>query len=345
MNSNTCQDRSTVWVQAVVNGSAIAVPAFQIREMVTLDEGVARPGAAAEVRGLLNLRGRVISLLDLRVILGQPSAIAELAQLCENLVQRKHDHERWLGALENSVRESTPFALARDPTQCAFGKWYASFRTDNAVLRMQLAKLDGPHRAIHALADEVLSLDATGSRNQALERLEHAKTGVLKQLLQLLDDTMVVMKDEHREIVLVLDRASPAFGVLVDAVVGVRSISPSQIETVECGVLGDIEDCMFGLSQVEGITHLLIDLERVLAQGGAGRSLSGSGKAEAANRLLADLSRSDEASPMGRPTLPAVERIEERLSSDGPSPVRHSGVVSAKPSEEDEELLSPARRA
>lgn len=253
-----------VWVQALACNDAIAIPASQILEMVTLDNTVSTPIAASEVRGMVNLRGRVVTLLDLRVILGRQSATIELGELCEMLVQRKIDHELWLDALEVSLKESVPFTKARDPTKCAFGQWYSAFQADNAVLRMQLAKLDGPHRAVHLLADETLGLARAGKEKEALECLSRARRSILKELMRLLDESIEVLRDEHQEIVLVLDRPGPAVGILVDSVVGVRRIEASCVENVQAGTLGEIEDSLLGLSKLDGRLHLLLDLERTI---------------------------------------------------------------------------------
>jgi chemotaxis signal transduction protein len=48
--------------------------------------------SAPEVRGIVNLRGRVLTLLDLRVLLGHQSANVGLEKLSLMLLQRKHDH-------------------------------------------------------------------------------------------------------------------------------------------------------------------------------------------------------------------------------------------------------------
>jgi chemotaxis signal transduction protein len=232
--------------------------------MVTLDEHVSKPVAHSPTRGLWNLRGRVVTLLDLRVLLGQRSATAELDELCEMLVQRKRDHEAWLEALSTSVRDGVPFTKARDPSQCAFGQWYSSFHTDNAVLRMQLARLDAPHRAIHALADDTLAHASVKGRTAALERLGSAKQGLLRDLLRLLDECIVVLRNEHREVVLVLDRAEAGFGMVVDAVVGVRRIEPAEIAHVQEGALGEIERALLGITKMEERTSLLLDLEKLI---------------------------------------------------------------------------------
>ena len=77
-----------------------------------------------EIRGVINLRGKVMQLIDLRVKLGLPSAKAEFDELIQLLHDREQDHHNWLTELEACVRERRPFKMAKDPHACKFGLWY-----------------------------------------------------------------------------------------------------------------------------------------------------------------------------------------------------------------------------
>jgi purine-binding chemotaxis protein CheW len=93
-----------------------------------------------EIRGVINSRGKVIPLIDLRVKLGLPSANVELDELIQLLHDREQDHYNWLPELEACVRERRQFKLARDPHACKFGLWHDKFQTDNSLLKMALKK-------------------------------------------------------------------------------------------------------------------------------------------------------------------------------------------------------------
>jgi purine-binding chemotaxis protein CheW len=327
MREETGTVAANVWVQTQVASHDILFPASQIREMVTLDSQVVKHNASNSIRGMLNLRGHVLTLVDLRLLLGEPSANAELESMVAMLVQRKLDHERWLNTLEKSITDSVPFTMARDPTQCAFGKWYFSFQTDNAVLRMQLAKIDRPHRMIHALADHTLSLAAAGKHNEAMLELSEARRGTLAELLRLLDDTIHVIRDEQREIVLVASRPGAGLGFIVDSIVSVRTLNESNLTSVDARSLGDVESCLSGVASLNGQTQLLMDLDR-----------------------LESIAFGKEPIAKGSPTLRTKERdarveqpsqgVSERQSVEPtrivnhsldvtPSAPRHSGVVPA----------------
>jgi chemotaxis signal transduction protein len=67
------------------------------------------------VRGAINLRGRVMPLVDLRKRLGMVSASEETSEFIRLMMQREQDHKNWLAELEASVRERREFKLTTDP--------------------------------------------------------------------------------------------------------------------------------------------------------------------------------------------------------------------------------------
>ena len=81
-----------------------AVGSQNVREIVMLPKVVEVPNLPPEIRGVINLRGKVMPLIDLRVKLGLPSAKAELDELVQLLHDREKDHHNWLKELESCVR-------------------------------------------------------------------------------------------------------------------------------------------------------------------------------------------------------------------------------------------------
>jgi purine-binding chemotaxis protein CheW len=65
-------DNAREYVTAVVAGELIGLPILQVQD-VFVPEGITRvPLAPAEIAGVINLRGRVVTLIDLRARLGMP---------------------------------------------------------------------------------------------------------------------------------------------------------------------------------------------------------------------------------------------------------------------------------
>lgn len=207
-----------------------AVPADQVREILLMPQVTSVANVPAEVRGVINLRGKVIKLLDLRLKLGLSSSRSELEALTQLLREREADHVTWLTELEACVQDRRPFTLAQDPCLCKFGKWYCQFKTENSLLRMTLQKMDEPHRAIHATADQALQLAEKGEIERARELIEARRGHELSALSKLFDEARRLLVECHREVAVVLQRGEERMAISVDAVEAVERIPEESIE-------------------------------------------------------------------------------------------------------------------
>ena len=194
------------------------------------------PNAPAEIRGVINLRGNIIPLIDLRVRLGLPSIKTETDALVQLLHERERDHLNWLKELEASVRERRPFGLAKDPHKCKFGIWYDQFKTESSMVRatLQLSttiqRMDEPHRIIHATANEVLRLAEKGNSDGALALISARRNGELAALVKLFADLRQTLMDDRREVAVVLCFGARRLAVSVDMVEAVERIPEENIE-------------------------------------------------------------------------------------------------------------------
>ena len=114
------------YVVTGVKDLQLAVSAAYVQEIIRTPRWHAVPNTPRHIRGVINLRGKVLPLLDLRLRMGLPSALEDVEQMIAMLVAREQDHILWLNELLGAVNEGRPFTLARDPTQYMFGKWYYS---------------------------------------------------------------------------------------------------------------------------------------------------------------------------------------------------------------------------
>ena len=149
-----------------------AISAADVREMILMPELCQVPELPPHVRGVINLRGRVLQLVDLRTRIGRVPAAREIEAFCELMNRRERDHVNWLGELERSVKEHRDFGLTLDPHQCAFGRWYDTYRADDMLVAGWLRKFDAPHKKIHALGAEVRERENRGERNSALALID-----------------------------------------------------------------------------------------------------------------------------------------------------------------------------
>ena len=122
------------WVILRLQDQPFAVSSINVREMVVMPQITSLPQVPPYIRGVINLRGKVLPVFDLRLGLGMSSLMDEVKDLINHLNQREEDHKNWLAELESSAKERREFNLATDPHKCAFGKWYDNFITDNRIL-------------------------------------------------------------------------------------------------------------------------------------------------------------------------------------------------------------------
>ncbi len=250
-----------------VGGHLIALPVGTIEDIFILPTVHRSPGARPHERGLASLRGKALPALDVRVCFGMPSASSELEELIALLTERERDHRAWLDELLACLREDREFRLTRDPRACKFGQWYYGFRTEDAVLRMELERFEQPHAAIHALADRALALAGAGDRPAALALVESARAGLLEQLVALFESTRQVLRRQHREIGVTVIHGDERTVFVVDSAEAVADLKlfATEDDPLLAGALS--RDLIRRLGQWAGAQRpvLIVDQDRIIA--------------------------------------------------------------------------------
>jgi len=251
------------WVSFQLKKQQYGIPTRHILEMIPLRNQTVIPDVPEFVRGIINLRGKIVPLVDLRKRLGMESLIEETENLINVLNLRKQDHINWLCELFASVDEKREFKLTTDPHKCAFGKWYDTFECDNIYLKILLEKFDEPHKNIHAVAVKVGELLQANRRPQAIELIESTRDIQLSKMIGLFDQAVELLKEHTTEIVVVVDYMNMPFGFVVDSVSDVVEISDDMIEASPA--LNGGSNCfMQGLGKVGDSLKILLDLNQLL---------------------------------------------------------------------------------
>jgi purine-binding chemotaxis protein CheW len=221
---------SEPWILARAHSLLVAVPALDVLEITSDPEPRAMPGVPFHVRGLMQLRGRTFPLVDLRTCLSLPSARETLGELLGLFKEREEDHRRWMATLAAAVAERQSFALTLDPHQCAFGRWYDHYRSDNLLVTAHLKRIAAPHGALHAQGEKALSLVAEGKQEQAMALVESMRQGPFRQTVALFEEAQRLVADETREVALVVRTAQGPLGLAVDAAEAVEEVRPLAAE-------------------------------------------------------------------------------------------------------------------
>jgi len=213
----------------------LAVSSELVREMLILPPVVRVPNLPPEIRGVIDIRGRILKVVDLRTKLGLTASCSDQEALIQLLHDREQDHRKWLKELEACVRERRPFGLARDPHKCKFGQWYDRYKCEEqsiqaALFRMALKKMDAPHQVIHAAADEVLTKAENGNFDEALAILDQRRNGELANLIRIFEESRQLLRETRREMAIVVRSGARQYAMSVDRVQSVEVIPRDNIQ-------------------------------------------------------------------------------------------------------------------
>ena len=228
------------WVILRLGKHRLGLSALWVREMTALGQVVAAPGSGPHLRGMIDLRGETLPLLDMRHLLGLPSLGQQLDQIEATLREHEELHRAWLNQLEEAAAMGQARDLPLDPEQCPFGRWYSRLTTDEPVLISQLAALDSPHRQAHEMAREVMNLLQAGQTRAARQSLESHRGTALYALPRQIKEARQALGHSRREIAVVVDfpeRASLALAV--DEVEAVEELisSAASLDETDSGAL------------------------------------------------------------------------------------------------------------
>lgn len=175
--------------------------------------------------GLVERRGEVYPLLNMRKTFHFPTIDEEVAAFAETMEQRKKDHLYWIDKLESCVETGEKFNLATDPRLCAFGKWYDNFIAENRSAGLNLKKVEEPHKKLHEMAPEVIELAENGQLDKARKLIAIAREDYVPRVLKVLDEAEHAYRSTFRETVVVLSDGIQMLGLLVDRVLAVDKVT------------------------------------------------------------------------------------------------------------------------
>ena len=220
------------WAIVEVKNQRFAIATQDMREMMIMPDGAQVPDVPDYIRGVINLRGRVLPVVDLRKRMGFPSALEETESFCTLMQQREQDHRNWLNELELSIKQRRPFTLATDPHKCKFGQWYDSYRAENPWVAALLKKFDAPHQQIHGVAVAVEELKARQKHDEADRMICRTRDGLLVKLIQLFTELRDLVREAKRETAVILAGDNRLFAISVDLALSVERLPPGSIEEV-----------------------------------------------------------------------------------------------------------------
>jgi purine-binding chemotaxis protein CheW len=126
------------FVTFVVAGQLFGVPVTRVQDILTPDAVAPVPGGPKEVRGLINLRGRIVTVIDVRTHLALPAASDDIVAhgMCVTVESKGDSYTLFVDSvgdvitLSRDLREGNPGTLDAKWREVA----EAVYRTDQGLL-------------------------------------------------------------------------------------------------------------------------------------------------------------------------------------------------------------------
>lgn len=210
-----------------VGGRSYGLLLSEVRYVAPMAADFDRSGAGADEHFVFE--GEPLSYVSLWRRFALESEYKDCEEMYAMLPQRRQDHLDWMAALEHSIRSDTPFGKARDPRECAFGKWLYAYHAEDRRLGLLLRQFEHPHAQIHALADKLLGMSAAGRRDEALGAFAEAEHTTLATLLGLFDSASQLVLELQRRLAIVVTDGVEACALGADAVRDIVTLPPERV--------------------------------------------------------------------------------------------------------------------
>ena len=260
-----------IYLSFTIQSTTYAVPVKYISESIQCSHITRIPRMPKFVLGVMNLRGKIVPVMDTRIRMGVKSKAEERDEFVSELKKREKEHIHWLETLENEVVAGKKISVQRDPSLCNFGKWYTPFmeklqhesekhgNVDNALLNV-LRSFDEPHKLIHGIANRADALIEKGLRDEAIELVKNARDNELAKMKQLFKGLYdVVDNQQKRDIVVIIQMNDDLFGITVDAIdstLEIDELKNAPVETELVQFMSIVNDQAVQILNLDAFTEI-----------------------------------------------------------------------------------------
>ena len=193
-----------------------AIPYQDLLQILDTPVCTALPLAPPSVRGVIDVQGATVPLIDLRMLLGATPLRDEMNELLATMAARRQDHIGWLQRLKDAVHQGQEITVQTDPHKCKFGLWYDQFSTSSSTFANYMKRFDKPHQAVHRVAIRAKELMLAGRMDQAKELVHDTEHTILAGLLALFDGFEAQLTRHTHEYAVILQREERLFAIAVD---------------------------------------------------------------------------------------------------------------------------------
>ncbi len=232
MASNTIQSNDILNKYLVVNlgSSKYVIRIKDIAEVKHCTGLTFMPSENPAHKGVINRRDEVVSVIDLRVLLGMECIEKEMSSLISMLKEREQDHKEWVNELISSVDEHREFQLTSNPHACKFGVWFDNYKSESYIVNHFLDRFVNPHKRIHDKALEIKEIIETKGYEAAKKIAEDAKEQELNELLGLFSELYEILQSNFTELVIIFKINNKYQALTADSVDKIITFEESAID-------------------------------------------------------------------------------------------------------------------
>jgi len=211
---------SNLWLTVSLSSQKYAVNCDFVDSIFQLQEDVTGlPDAGSEIVGVINLRGMMLPLIDMRRLLGMETLEQEQYEFEAMLRSHQEAHMNWVEQLKYSLENDSEFNLPTDPHACAFGRWYDSYKTQNQIVGFTLSKIDEPHKKLHESAIKCFALKNKSDGKELIQKFIKEEVQVCAdQVVSLIETTIANYRESYRKICIAISDRTASLGMIVDNV-------------------------------------------------------------------------------------------------------------------------------
>jgi chemotaxis signal transduction protein len=217
------KDSNVLRVIIKLGDKLFSVKADQVLSMEALRDVKKIPYVPNHMRGVVELRGQVIPLVDLRVLLDLGSYLDELKDLLCHIEKGEADFKMLLSETEKAISESDSNDFCKVNMQ-GFISWLENFQTENIFISDVLGALYRNIQHICKLLSEVRNYIQKSESDIALQLLSQIKEDELDRLTESFALAKDVVSNKNNELFIVVQAGSNKFAVTVDHIIAVDII-------------------------------------------------------------------------------------------------------------------------
>ncbi len=214
------------WLVFKLHNLTYTINSRIVTSIAQLDDSVTPVASAPNIfRGVINYRGDIIPLLDLRKLFGMPTVVEEQEAFRSIVEARKQEHIEFVNDIDNCIRNNMPFTRTFDPHACKLGRWCDDFKLEKNVstyfVEKNLHDIEKPHSSLHEKAKNLFDnhKNAENTKNAYDEIL-----AIRNQVILELDDMIKSYNDSYKEMIVIASNDLVKLGLIVDEVVAVDAL-------------------------------------------------------------------------------------------------------------------------